>query len=95
MAKRDVVDTQELAKREDMFRVYRDMGPTQSYAQLVIAFLDRHRGIAPRTVHQLGESAQYSCTLIARCTLWEALPGGAPHRSAVSCFSVGNRSQPR
>jgi len=32
---------QELARREDIFRVYRDLGPARSYNRLIVAIRDR------------------------------------------------------
>ncbi len=41
----------ELAKRENVFRVYRDLGPTRSYKKLMVAIVSTHGTIATRTLN--------------------------------------------
>lgn len=42
----------ELAKRENVFRVYRDLGPSRSYKRLQVAIKDSYGQIAPRVLNQ-------------------------------------------
>jgi hypothetical protein len=44
------LDPAQLAKREDVFRLYRDMGPTRSYDRLVAAIQDKHGSVSKRTL---------------------------------------------
>src|SRR5438477_12471564 len=39
-----------LARREDIFRVYRDMGPTRSYDPLLAAIEKKHGSVSKRTL---------------------------------------------
>ena len=39
-----------LARREDIFRVYRDMGPTRSYDRLLAAIEKKHGSVSKRTL---------------------------------------------
>src|SRR3954466_1285576 len=44
------VDPTQLARREDIFRLYRDMGPTRNYDRLVAAIEAKHGSISKRTL---------------------------------------------
>lgn len=41
----------QLARREAIFRVYRDLGPSRSYRRLIAATKDSHRSVSPRTLN--------------------------------------------
>ena len=44
------IDSEQLAKREDIFRVYRDMGPARSYDRLLAAIEKKHGKLCKRTL---------------------------------------------
>jgi len=44
------LDPEQLARREDIFRVYRDMGPTRSYDRLITAIEKKHGSVSKRTM---------------------------------------------
>ena len=48
--KRPSVDSAQLARREDIFRVYRDMGPARSYDRLLVAVEKKHGDVSKRTL---------------------------------------------
>lgn len=48
----------DLARREAIFRVYRDMGPTRSYKRLLVAIADTHGKVSARTLNEW--SSQHS-----------------------------------
>jgi len=44
------LDPEQLARREDIFRVYRDMGPMRSYDRLLVAIEKKHGSVSKRTL---------------------------------------------
>src|SRR4051812_45808714 len=44
------IDPVQLAKREDIFRLYRDMGPTRNYDRLLTAIEAKHGSLSKRTL---------------------------------------------
>jgi hypothetical protein len=48
--KRPSLNSAQLARREDIFRVYRDMGPARSYDRLLVAVEKKHGNVSKRTV---------------------------------------------
>ena len=44
------LDAEQLAKREHIFSVYRDLGPTRSYDRLLAAIAEKHGSVSKRTL---------------------------------------------
>ena len=48
--RRTQLDPVQLARREDIFRLYRDMGPTRNYDRLLAAIEAKHGSVSKRTL---------------------------------------------
>jgi hypothetical protein len=53
------LSSEQLARREDIFRVYRDLGPARSYDRLLVAIEKKHGRASKRTLANW--SRQHSC----------------------------------
>src|SRR3954453_11189705 len=48
--RRTLLDPVQLARREEIFRLYRDMGPTRNYDRLLAAIEAKHGSVSKRTL---------------------------------------------
>jgi hypothetical protein len=79
------VPSAQLAKREAIFCVYRDLGPSRSYKRLIAAVQDKHGSVSARTLNSWSKMHSWSERLrehddaIARAAVATENPGFDPN----------------